>query len=142
MRFQWNTFLTAVLASIVVYLVGVVWFFDPIAKADTTATPLVHPALSLLVYAVLTVALFDWTARQLRHAYKAAFIVAVAQFLLVNVDFVLTGKRGLATAGASTLLMVIAWTCVAFIYRHSVCSTTGDAALDIDADRPVSQNSG
>ncbi len=137
MHFQWKTFLAAVLTSIVVYLVGVVWFFDPIAKADTAAAPLLHPALSLLVYVVLTVALFDWTARQLHHAYKAAFIIAVSQFLLVNVDFVLTGKRGLVTAGASTLLMVVAWTCVAFIYRHSVRLTTGNAAHDNDADRLI-----
>ncbi len=43
-----------------------------------------------------------------------------SQFLLVNVDFVLAGKRGLLTAGASTLLLVVTWWCVASAYSYFV----------------------
>jgi hypothetical protein len=80
----------------------------------------VHPAVNLLVYVGLTVALFDWTARQMRSAYKAAFVVAAAQMFLVNVDYVLSGKRGVVTAGASTVLMVVTWLAVAAVYSRFV----------------------
>jgi len=63
---------------------------------------MVHPAVGLLVYVSLSVALFVWVARQLGNPYKAAFVIGASQFVLVNVDFVLRGDRGLMTAGAST----------------------------------------
>ena len=77
-----------------------------------------HPAVGLFVYVFLTVMLFDWVARQMGNAYKAAFVVGASQFLLVNVDFVLSGKRGLMTAGASTILIVLTWGSVAFVYSY------------------------
>ena len=45
-------------------------------------------------------------------------MVAAAQFILVNVDFVLAGIRGLVTGLASTLLMVTTWICVAIAYSY------------------------
>ncbi len=38
---------------------------------------------------VLSIALYDWVARQMESAYKAAFAVGAAQFALVNIDVVL-----------------------------------------------------
>ena len=38
------------------------------------------------------------------------------QFILVNVDFVFRGERGLITAGASTVLLVVTWIAVAYAY--------------------------
>lgn len=110
----------AFITSAVVNIVGVVFFFEPIARRDPPGVALVHPAVNLLVYVGLTVALFDWTARQMRSAYKAAFVVAAAQMLLVNVDYVLSGKRGVVTAGASTVLMLVTWLSVAAVYSRFV----------------------
>jgi hypothetical protein len=108
----------SLLAAIVINLGGVILFFEPIAKADVAAGPLVPKAVGFFIYVILTVILFDWTARLLNNAYKAAFVIAAAQFILVNVDYVLAGKRGLMTAGASTVLMVVTWTGIAYAYSY------------------------
>lgn len=120
MKRRWKALLASAVAATVVNLGGVLLFFDRVARADSPAGRIVHPAAGLLVYVVLTVALFDWTARQMRNAYKAAVVVAASQFLLVNVDYVLAGKRGLMTGAASTLLMVITWSSVAAAYSYFI----------------------
>lgn len=120
MKFRWRAILAAFTTAAVVNLVGVLFFFEPIAKADDPNGPLAHPLVGFLAYVVLSVVLFDWTARQMRNAYKAAFVVAAAQFVLVNVDFVLAGKRGLMTGMASTALMAATWICVAIAYSMCV----------------------
>ncbi len=106
----------AFVAASVINFLGVVYFFAPIAASDNSAEAILPPAIAFLIYVVLSVALFDWAARQMRSAYKAAFVVATAQFLLVNVDFVLAGKRGLMTGIASTILLIVTWSCVAYAY--------------------------
>lgn len=120
MKHRWKAILAAFIATSIVMLAGVLLFFEPIAKMDSTDGPLVPPAVNFFVYMVLSIGFFDWVARQIRNAYKAAFIIAASQFLLVNVDFVLAGKRGLMTAGASTLLLILTWGCAAFAYSYFI----------------------
>jgi len=118
MKSNWKSIVSAFVVASAVNLGGVLLFFDPVAKSDSTDGPIVAPAIGFFVYVVLSVALFDWTARQVRSPYKAAFIVGAAQFILVNVDYVLAGKRGIMTGAASTLLMIATWTSVAFVYSY------------------------
>ncbi len=115
-KLEWKPICAAFIALGVVTLMGVILFFRPIEQADTLNGPLVHPAVGMIIYLVLSVGLFDWVAKQVRSAYKAAFIIAASQFILVNVDFVFRGERGLLTAGASTILMILTWVAVAYVY--------------------------
>ncbi len=121
---RWKAIAGALLAAGIVNFVGVLFLLNPVAEKDSAGTPLVSPAIGFIVYVALSVALFDWAARQMNSAYKAAFIVAASQFVLVNVDFVLSGKRGLLTAAASTLLIVITWASVAYVYTY-IAKKTG-----------------
>jgi len=120
MKHRWKAILATFIATSIVMLAGVLLFFEPIAKMDSTDGPLVPPIVNLFVYMILSIGFFDWVARQIHSAYKAAFIIGVAQFLLVNVDFVLAGKRGLMTAGASTLLLILTWGCAALVYSYFI----------------------
>ena len=115
-RPNWKSVIAAFVASCVVTLVGVSFFFGPIAQADVVSGPLLPPAIGFFIYVTLSIVLFDWIARQFASAYKAAFIVGASQFILVNVDFVFRGERGLITAGASTALMIATWVTVAYVY--------------------------
>jgi uncharacterized membrane protein len=119
-RPNWKSILAAFVASSIVTLAGVSFFFGPIAQADVVSGPLLPPAMGFFVYVTLSIVLFDWIARQIGSAYKAAFIVGASQFILVNVDFVFRGERGLMTAGASTALMVATWIAVAYAYSFFV----------------------
>lgn len=98
------------------YFVGVAFFYGPIAEADPAPGPFVPQPVAFLVSITLYIGFFVWLAEQLRHGLKAALIIAVAQFLLVNVDSLLEGKRGLATAAASTVLLLVSWTAVGVVY--------------------------
>ncbi len=116
MKGNWKSIIAAFATSCVVTLVGVQYFFRPIAVSDAPAGPMFSPAVGFFIYVAISIVLFDWVARQLCSAYKAAFIIAASQFILVNVDFVIRGERGLATAAASTILLAATWISVAFAY--------------------------
>ena len=121
MNFSWKALIAASLVAVVINFFGVLFFLDPIAKADIIPDgPIVAPAIGFIVYIILSVALFDWSARQMHNAYKAAFVIGASQFILVNVDFVLAGKRGLMTGAASTVLLATTWICVAVAYSHFI----------------------
>ena len=132
MTARWKAILAAFVAASVVNFAGVMFVLNPVAKTDSAGEPLVSPVVGFFVYVLLTIALFDWAARQMSNAYKAALVVGASQFLLVNVDFVLSGKRGLLTAGASTLLIILTWTSVAFAWAYFVgrVETKGGGAGD------------
>ncbi len=61
--------------------------------------------------------LFDLTAREMSNPYKAAFVVGASQIVL-NVDLVLQGDRGVHTGAAGTVLLVVTWLCIAFVYSR------------------------
>ena len=112
--------LAAFVTTCVVNLLGVYFVFQPVSESDSPTFLSIPPIVGFLAYIVLSVALFHWAAGQMRNAYKAAFIIAAAQFILVNVDYVLTGKRGLVTAAASTLVLAATWFCAAYAYTRFV----------------------
>ncbi|MEQ8205373.1 MAG: hypothetical protein RIA65_04290 [Woeseia sp.] len=108
--------LAAFLISCVMTLLGVRFIFAPIAESDVPTGPLLSPAIGFFIYVAISIALFDWLAQQFQNAYKAAFTIAASQFILVNLDFVFRGERGLKTALASTVLLVLTWGSVAVVY--------------------------
>lgn len=112
---RWKELLGATAAIVFVTAMGVPFFFNPVAAADASFVE-VHPVVGFLVYVVLSIALFDWLARTIGSPYRAAIAIVVSQFILVNIDMVLSGKRGIVTAGASAALMATTWICVAFAY--------------------------
>lgn len=112
---NWKATLGAFVTMCIVTLVGVLFWFRPIEEADETAAVLVPPTLNLLIYALLSVLLFDWAARQMKSPYAAAFVIGAAQYVLV-IDLTLRGARGIATAGASAIFIIVTWICVALIY--------------------------
>lgn len=114
----------------VVYLLGVVFFFRPIAAADSVAGPLLSEPVAFFIMICLYIGLFAWVVEQMESPVKAGLVIALSQILLVNVDYVLTGRRGLVTAAASTALLLVAWTLVGWVYgwianRYDQAATDG-----------------
>jgi hypothetical protein len=108
--------LGAFLSLFIIYLVGVIFFYGPIAAEAAPGTPLVPAFVALLVSTILFVALFVWIAGEMGNPLKAALAVALSQFLLVDVDYVLTGRRGLVEAAASAVLLLVAWAITGWVY--------------------------
>ena len=120
----WDLVATAVAAAIVTF-VGVFYFFEPIASADPPSTAPVPAALGFLVYITLSVLLLDWVSRQIGRPVKAGLIIAASQIILVSIDFVLRGERGIATGAASAVLILVTWTVMGAVYRAVLPGTRG-----------------
>jgi predicted Kef-type K+ transport protein len=117
---------TALVGAIVTF-VGVVLFFEPIASADPPSAPPLPAALGFLVYIILSVLLLDWVSREIGRPVKAALIISASQIILVSVDFVLRGERGIATGAASAVLILVTWTTMGSVYRAVLSDTkSGD----------------
>jgi len=113
---RWLLVAVAFVTVGVVTLLGVVFFFRPIAEADQAGSPLISAPLNLAAYTALSVLLYDWAVRRTQGFFATAFVIGASQYILV-IDLTLRGERGLATAGASAVLIFLTWASVAFVYR-------------------------
>jgi hypothetical protein len=108
----------AFLSLAVLYLAGVVLLLDPIAVGDAPTGPLIPLPMAFVIAIAVYVALFVWVEQRMRSPFSAAMTIAFSQFALVNVDYVLSGKRGFATAAASTVILFVSWSVVAVVYAR------------------------
>ena len=106
----------AFLTLAVLYLAGVVLLLDPIASGDAPTGTLIPMPIAFLIAIAVYVVLFVWVEKRMPGPFSAAMTIAFSQFALVNVDYVLSGKRGLATAAASTIILFVSWSAVAAVY--------------------------
>ena len=112
----WLRFGLAVIVGGAVTVVGVVFVFDPVVATEGPVTAPVPAPVALLVYLVLSVALFDWLERRTGSLLLAAAAPAAGQIILVDVDFYLRGERGLAVVLVSALLILATWGSIAGVY--------------------------
>ena len=117
----------AFLALAVLYLAGVVLLLDPIAAVDAPTGPLIPLPIAFVIAIAVYVALFVWVEQRMPSPFAAAMTIAFSQFALVNVDYVLSGKRGLATAAASTVILFVSWSAVAVVYARLRTKTDANA---------------
>lgn len=115
MKPSWKSIAAAFVVSGTVMLLGVIFFFRPVAEADAGTGPVPPALIAIVVYVGLAVALFDWAARQMHSARKGAFVVAAGQYVLV-IDLTLRGERGYMTALASGVLLAVTWAITALVY--------------------------
>lgn len=80
MKSRFGAVLAAAVAAVVVNLVGVFYFFQPIAAADSPGEPL-PGAVGFLVYIVLSVLLLDWVNQKVGDPIKAGLVIAVSSAL-------------------------------------------------------------
>ena len=97
------------------YLAGVLLLLDPVAAREVSSVHLLPLPLAFLIAIAVYIALFVWFERVVGDPFKAAMAIVLSQMALVNVDFVLSGKRGIATATASTVILCISWSAVAWV---------------------------
>ena len=106
----------AYLTLSVLYLAGVLLFYGPIAAEDAPGPPPVPRLVAFLVSITLYIVLFVWLSREIGNSLKAAMAVAFSQLLLVDVDYLLSGDRGVATAAASAVLLLVSWGVTGWVY--------------------------
>lgn len=109
----------AALVAVAVNFFGVVFFFRPIAEADSVGGWLPPPAIGFLVYVLLSVLVLDWAIRRFGEPIKVGLVIALAQIILI-IDLVLRGERGVATGAAGALLVLVTWTAMGFAYGKAL----------------------
>jgi hypothetical protein len=116
MRAHILSFVAAFFTLAAFYLGGVLLLLDPVRGGDAPSVQLLPVPLAFVVAIAVYTTLFVWIERMIGAPFKAAMIIVLSQIALVNVDFVLSGKRDVATAAASTLILFISWSAVAWVY--------------------------
>jgi len=106
----------AFLTLAVLYLVGVMTFYGPIAAQDVAGDPVVPRLMGLAISIVVYIGLFVWVEAEMGSSLKAAMAVALSQLALVDIDYVLSGDRGVAAAAASAVLLLVSWCATGWVY--------------------------
>jgi hypothetical protein len=110
--------IAAALVAVAVNFVGVFLFFRPIAEADSVSW--VPPqAVGFSVYVLLSVFVLDWAVRQFGRPVKMGLVIALSQIILV-IDLFLRGERGIATAAAGAVLILVTWTAMGYAYGKAL----------------------
>lgn len=91
-------------------------FFKPLSDGDAVGQPW-PAAVAIPIYIVASVSLHDWLSRVTASSYKAAIALGGAQTILI-VDLLARGERGVVTAGAGIVMLVITWGTLAFVHAR------------------------
>ena len=109
--------LGAFLVLSVGYLAGFYFFGHLFAPEAGTGRPPVPFFPAFAISNTLLVIFFAWVTQQMGSAFKAALTIAVSQFLLVDVFYVMTGSRSAVAGAASTLVYLYTWPLVALTFQ-------------------------
>lgn len=64
------------------------------------------------------VLVLDWAIQRFGQPVKVALVIALSQIILV-IDLVLRGERGLATGAAGSVLILVTWITMGFAYSRA-----------------------
>ena len=100
----------------VVGYVAVTNFFNP-AMPDPAFQPLVADFIvSTALYQIMAVLFFDWAVQKTGQAMHTAWVIAISQILLVDINYVMIGRREMEPALISLVVIFVLWTAIAFVY--------------------------
>ena len=91
------------------------------AMANAGSSPAFEPLVpnmvaSMALYWIVAVVFFDWAVQKSGQAMHTAWVIAISQILLVDVNYWIIGRRELEPALYSVVIIFVIWTAVAFVY--------------------------
>ena len=90
--------------------------FNP-AMPDPAFEPMVSNVIaSTALYWIVAVLFFDWAVQKTGKTMLTAMVIAISQILLVDINYVLIGRRELEPALYSIGIIFVIWWAVAFVY--------------------------
>ena len=96
--------------------VAVTNFFNPARPAPAFEPVVANLMLSTALYQIIAVVFFDWAVQKSGQAMHTAWVIAISQILLVDVNYWIIGRRELEPALYSVVIIFVIWTAVAFVY--------------------------
>ena len=90
--------------------------FNP-AMPDPAFDPIVGNVIaSTVLYWIVAVVFFDWAVQKTGQTMHTAWVIAISQILLVDINYVIIGRRELEPALISLVVIFVLWTAIAFVY--------------------------
>ena len=94
--------------------------FNP-AMANAGSSPAFEPLVpnmvaSMALYWIVAVVFFDWAVQKSGQAMHTAWVIGLSMILLVDVNYVMVGRRELTPALISVVTILVIWSGVAFVY--------------------------
>lgn len=110
---------TAIVGGVTGFLLNT-YLFTPTLSADAVAAAAAAAMLpmyaSLALMSVINALMISWVTGMTGNAFKAGLVIALSQILLVDVFYVLDGRRALATAGASVVALLVSLMASGYTY--------------------------
>ena len=110
---------TAIVSGVLSYLMNT-YLFTPTLSADAVAAAAAAamvPAYAMwAVTSVIDAFVISWVTGMTGNGVKSGLVIAVSQIVLVDVFYVLDGRRALATAAASAVLLLVVGVASGYTY--------------------------
>ena len=71
---------------------------------------------STALYWIVGIVFFDWAVQKSGQAMHTAWVIGLSMILLVDVNYVMVGRRELTPALISVVTILVIWSGVAFVY--------------------------
>ena len=91
-------------------------FFNPAMPAPAFEPVVDNLMLSTALYQIIAVVFFDWAVQKSGQAMHTAWVIGLSMILLVDVNYVMVGRRELTPALISVVTILVIWSGVAFVY--------------------------
>ena len=96
--------------------VAVTNLFNPAMPAPAFEPVVANLMLSTALYQIIAVLFFDWAVQKSGQAMQTAWVIAISQILLVDINYVMIGRREMEPALISLVVIFVLWTAIAFVY--------------------------
>ena len=110
---------TAIVSGVTGFLLNT-YLFTPTLSADAVAAAAAAAMLpmyaSLALMGVINALMISWVTGMTGNGVKAGLVIALSQILLVDVFYVLDGRRALATAAASVVALLVSLVASGYTY--------------------------
>ena len=90
--------------------------FNPAMPEPAFEAVLANPIAGSVVYWIVAILFFDWAVQNTGKTMLTAMVIALSQILLVDVFYVIVGRRELQPALISVGIILVIWAAVAFVY--------------------------
>ena len=110
---------TAIVFGVTSFLLNTYLFtptLDPADVAAAAAAAMLPRYASFALMSVINALMISWVTGMTGNGVKAGLVIAVSQIVLVDVFYVLDGRRGLAAAGASVVVLLVSLVASGYIY--------------------------
>lgn len=107
--------LGAWITAVVIVESAVRYVFNPQMPAPAFE-PVLAGLAGTLVFWLVMVLFFDWAVQRSGRTMHTALVIAISQILLVDFRYVLIGRREMAPALTSAVILMVAWFVIGKVY--------------------------